>query len=66
MNPRMRCLRTRSYGTGASALGKLWNDSALAADLGVSARARFKENFTAKKMVDSYVDLYQRLILSAD
>ncbi|WP_429318635.1 hypothetical protein [Paraburkholderia sp. GAS448] len=47
-------------------MGKLWNDSALAADLGVSARARFKENFTAKKMVDSYVDLYQRLILSAD
>ena len=44
------------------AMQQLWDDDALAARLGRNARARFDAKFTAEAMVDSYVDLYKRLI----
>lgn len=43
------------------AMQTLWTDDALTARLGVNARKRFETLFTARRMVDSYVDLYKRL-----
>jgi rhamnosyl/mannosyltransferase len=43
------------------AMGRLWNDEALAARLGLKARERFEAMFTADSMVRAYVDLYRRL-----
>jgi len=47
------------------AMGKLWGDDVLAAELGQKARGRFEAKFTAGKMVDAYVDLYRRLVDSS-
>ncbi|QIE24829.1 glycosyltransferase family 4 protein [Caballeronia sp. SBC2] len=44
------------------AMGRLWEDDALAAKLGQNGRTRFETLFTADKMVDAYVDLYRRLV----
>lgn len=44
------------------AMQRLWDDDALTTKLGHNARARFEVRFTAQAMVDSYVDLYKRLI----
>ena len=44
------------------AMGRLWEDDALAAKLGQNGRQRFEAMFTAGKMVDAYVDLYRRLV----
>jgi rhamnosyl/mannosyltransferase len=41
---------------------RLWDDEALAARLGENARARFEACFTADRMADRYIDLYQRLL----
>jgi glycosyltransferase involved in cell wall biosynthesis len=47
------------------AMGRLWGDDVLAAELGLKARKRFEAKFTAGKMVDAYVDLYRRLVDSS-
>ncbi|QIN62844.1 D-inositol-3-phosphate glycosyltransferase [Caballeronia sp. SBC1] len=47
------------------AMGRLWEDDALAAKLGQNGRQRFEAMFTAGKMVDAYVDLYRRLVDSS-
>lgn len=48
-----------------AAMERLWKDEALAANFGANARVRFEENFTAATMVDRYVDLYRRLVITA-
>ncbi len=45
-----------------AALIRLWQDSATAAIMGENARARFQHMFTADRMVDSYMALYQKVI----
>jgi glycosyltransferase involved in cell wall biosynthesis len=44
-----------------SAIDRLWTDEALARQLGACARARFIDKFTADKMADAYVALYQHI-----
>jgi glycosyltransferase involved in cell wall biosynthesis len=43
------------------AIDRIWNDEALAAQLGAAARKRFCKLFTADKMADAYVKLYRRI-----
>jgi rhamnosyl/mannosyltransferase len=43
------------------AMQTIWTDDDLTARFGANARKRFDALFTARKMVDSYVDLYGRL-----
>ncbi|MBR8140820.1 glycosyltransferase [Burkholderia sp. AU19243] len=45
-----------------SALDTLANDPALAARFGAAARQRYKARFTADKMVDGYVEIYERVL----
>jgi rhamnosyl/mannosyltransferase len=47
------------------AMRKLWNDPAMAAEMGRRAQARFRELFTADKMTAAYVHLYRRLLVAA-
>ncbi|NGP18511.1 glycosyltransferase [Devosia aurantiaca] len=44
------------------AMIKLWSDDQLAAVLGKGARRRYEALFTAERMVDGYIDLYQKLL----
>jgi glycosyltransferase involved in cell wall biosynthesis len=44
------------------AMGKIWGDERLAIDLGTAGRTRFEALFTANTMVESYVDLYRRVV----
>lgn len=44
------------------AMEALWRDQALASSLGLAARARYEELFTAERMGKSYADLYRRLV----
>lgn len=44
------------------ALIRLWSDEDLARDMGKAALQRFNENFTAERMVERYMQLYQRVI----
>ena len=46
----------------ARALHTLWNDDAMCADMGSEARQRFETMFTADKMVQGYLDVYERLL----
>jgi glycosyltransferase involved in cell wall biosynthesis len=43
------------------AIDRIWNDEALAAQLGAAARQRFSKLFTADKMAEAYVNLYRRI-----
>jgi glycosyltransferase involved in cell wall biosynthesis len=43
------------------AMDTLWDDSALCDQMGRQGRLRFEQLFTADKMVDGYLDVYQRL-----
>lgn len=44
-----------------TAMLELWNDCDKAARLGQNALLRFSKIFTAKNMIEQYVDIYQRL-----
>lgn len=44
------------------AMKTIWSDPTLASRLGQQAQSRFYATFTADKMVDGYVDLYERLV----
>jgi rhamnosyl/mannosyltransferase len=44
------------------AIQTLWQNPAMAAEMGRKAEQRYWELFTADKMVDSYVDLYRDLV----
>ena len=44
------------------AMQTLWQNPAMAAEMGRKAEQRYWELFTADKMVDSYVDLYRDLV----
>jgi rhamnosyl/mannosyltransferase len=44
------------------AMGRLWNDDNLASNLGLGARKRYEELFTAGKMAKSYAGLYRELL----
>jgi len=44
------------------AMQTLWDNPLLAHQMGIEARKRFQENFTAAKMAASYAQLYQRLL----
>ncbi|WJV67621.1 glycosyltransferase family 4 protein [Pectobacteriaceae bacterium CE70] len=44
------------------ALIRLWSNPDMAQDMGKSAQLRFYEHFTATKMVDSYMSIYERVI----
>lgn len=46
----------------AAAMTRLWNDPALAAEMGVKAMQRYKELFTAERMVRSYAALYRDIL----
>jgi rhamnosyl/mannosyltransferase len=46
----------------SEAMDWLWNHPEQAAEMGKNARARYEELFTAKKMAQSYYDLYQTLL----
>lgn len=46
----------------AAAMTTLWNDRALAAQMGMKAAQRYEEVFTAEKMVASYAALYQDIL----
>jgi rhamnosyl/mannosyltransferase len=43
------------------AMRTLWDDSALCDEMGRQGRLRFEQLFTADRMVDGYLDVYQRL-----
>jgi glycosyltransferase involved in cell wall biosynthesis len=45
-----------------NAIDRIWHDEALAARFGAAAQQRFLRLFTADKMADSYVDLYERIV----
>ncbi|RKT98790.1 glycosyl transferase family 1 [Burkholderia sp. Nafp2/4-1b] len=45
-----------------NALDTLSNDAALAARFGAAARQRYEARFTADKMVDGYVEIYERVL----
>lgn len=45
----------------ANAIQSIANDQALAGVLGVNARARYLEHFTARKMAQEYANLYNKL-----
>jgi glycosyltransferase involved in cell wall biosynthesis len=45
-----------------AAISRLWKEPALAARLGAGAQARFEATFTVQRMVQSHVDLYDRLV----
>lgn len=45
-----------------SALVRLWSDEDSARNMGLAAKARFDQHFTAERMVESYMQLYKRLI----
>ena len=44
------------------AMRRLWNDPAMAAQMGRRAEARYWELFTAEKMAESYASLYAELV----
>ncbi|MBB5445181.1 MULTISPECIES: glycosyltransferase family 4 protein [unclassified Paraburkholderia] len=44
------------------AMQRLWDDDAMVTEFGIAAAKRFTANFTAEKMVRSYVDLYEKLV----
>jgi O-antigen biosynthesis rhamnosyltransferase len=46
----------------ADAMTWLWTNPEKAIEMGVNARARFDSLFTAKKMAQSYFDLYKKLV----
>lgn len=48
----------------ASAMTRLWNDSAQTAAFGAAARRRYDELFTADRMARGYVELYAELLAS--
>ncbi len=58
-------VRASDPGALRQAMGKLWEGESLTARFGVNARARFKAIFTADKMADAYVTLYQRLVAAS-
>jgi rhamnosyl/mannosyltransferase len=43
-------------------MDRLWQDPALAADMGRQAQARYWQHFTADQMSRSYFSLYQALV----
>ncbi|WP_338120161.1 glycosyltransferase family 4 protein [Paraburkholderia kururiensis] len=45
-----------------NAMDSLWADEALATRLGANARKRFEAHFTAERMVESYVAVYDSLV----
>lgn len=45
-----------------AAMDRLWQDPALAADMGRQAQARYWQHFTAEQMSRSYFSLYQALV----
>nr|AXL04855.1 glycosyltransferase [Aeromonas hydrophila] len=45
-----------------AAMQQLWCDPQMAVQMGINARKRFEENFTAQVMNQRYMQLYQRLI----
>jgi glycosyltransferase involved in cell wall biosynthesis len=45
-----------------AAMQRLWDDEALVSRMGMAAKQRFEAHFTANAMVNSYVDLYRRLV----
>jgi O-antigen biosynthesis rhamnosyltransferase len=47
------------------AMRTLWDNPEMAAEMGLKAEARYRELFTADKMVASYIDLYRKLIEKA-
>jgi rhamnosyl/mannosyltransferase len=49
-----------------TAMKRLWENPEQAAEMGKRAEARYWELFTADKMVQSYADLYKKLIADAD
>ena len=48
-----------------SAIIQLWDHPSQAGTMGDKAKERFDSLFTAERMVDSYMQLYQRLLQSA-
>lgn len=48
-----------------NAMGFLWNNPEIAAQMGRRAEARYWKHFTADRMVGGYVDLYHRLMEQA-
>ncbi|WP_033570731.1 glycosyltransferase family 4 protein [Dickeya undicola] len=46
----------------SNALQYLWSHVDVAMNMGEQARIRFLEHFTAEKMIDSYMELYENLI----
>ncbi|MFM5384211.1 glycosyltransferase family 4 protein [Aeromonas veronii] len=49
-------------GSLRTAMQQLWGDPHMAAQMGINARKRFEENFTAQVMNQHYMQLYQRVI----
>ncbi|ALU87694.1 glycosyltransferase protein [Herbaspirillum rubrisubalbicans M1] len=47
-----------------AAMDALWCNDEMRATMGLKAQERYREMFTAGKMVDAYLDLYERLIAS--
>ena len=46
------------------AMTRIWNDKALAQQLGTAARARYERLFTADQMVESYIQIYENVMTS--
>ena len=46
----------------AEAMRRLWTDDKAAMAMGVAARARFEQLFTARQMCERYVALYRELL----
>ncbi|MDX7756755.1 glycosyltransferase family 4 protein [Aeromonas hydrophila] len=45
-----------------TAMQQLWSDPQMAVQMGINARKRFEENFTAQVMNQRYMQLYQRVM----
>jgi rhamnosyl/mannosyltransferase len=45
-----------------AAMDRMWDDPSMALSMGLCARLRYQQYFTADQMVDSYVDLYRKVI----
>jgi rhamnosyl/mannosyltransferase len=48
----------------AQAMSRLWEDAPLASRMGIAAKARFEQHFTAQGMAEAYAELYQSLLNS--
>lgn len=44
------------------ALEEIWNDKTRAEAMGNAAKSRYRSLFTAEKMIEAYLELYQRLV----